>query len=114
MTGRISFALAAVLLLLQFADCMAAATPDETSMQCCGTMPCTPATQGHDCCKTMGSADAPNMVPAARISLDAPTIVAEPLVTAEMGHVSRLPLALAPAQQGSPPELYTLHASLLI
>src|ERR1700693_2185105 len=41
---------AGALLLLQFADCMSAMTPDQESMHCCGSMPCTPAQQKHDCC----------------------------------------------------------------
>src|SRR5260370_15930150 len=66
---------AGALLFLQFADCMSAMMQDQQSMKCCGSMPCTPANQSHDCCKAMVSAQAPNMLPSARVSLNAPAVV---------------------------------------
>src|SRR5260370_33232484 len=66
---------AGALLFLQFADCMSAMMQDQQSMKCCGSMPCTPANQSHDCCKAMVSAQAPNMLPSARVSLNAPAAV---------------------------------------
>ena len=106
---------ASALLFLQFADCMSAMTPDQESMQCCGSMPCTPANQSHDCCKAMVSGQASNMVPTARISLHAPFIVSvEPVAVIAMVRLVSSPLCSAEAPQHSPPELYTLHASLLI
>jgi hypothetical protein len=105
---------AGALLFLQFADCMSAMTPDQESMQCCGSMACTPANQSHDCCKAMVSGQASNMVPTARVSLSARVIApVEPLAVIAMRSVSS-PLRVAEAEQHSPPELYTLHASLLI
>jgi hypothetical protein len=117
MTGkRIFLVLAAgALLLLQFADCMSAMTPDQESMQCCGSMPCTPANQSHDCCKAMVSGQSPNMLPAARVSLNAPAItLVETLASIDVVRLVLLPLSAVEAPQHSPPELYTLHASLLI
>jgi hypothetical protein len=106
---------AGALLLLQFADCMSAVTPDQESMKCCGSMPCTPANQSHDCCKAMVSAQSPNILPTARVSLNAPAItLVEPLASFEVVRLVPLPLAAVEAPQHSPPELYTLHASLLI
>jgi len=106
---------AGALLLLQFSDCMAAMASDQQNMHCCGSMPCTPANQSHDCCKTMVSVHTPNVLPTARVSLNAPAVVAvEHTTTLEIVRsATASPLAFA-VQQHSPPELYTLHASLLI
>lgn len=103
------------LLGLQFADCMSAMTQDQQSMQCCGSMPCDPSNQAHDCCKGMVSAQSPNILPVSNLTLHAPVMVAAdvfltPQVT-PYAEVSRLEFG---APQHSPPELYTLHASLLI
>lgn len=117
MTGKRLFLVlaAGALLLLQFADCMSAMTPDQESMKCCGSMPCTPANQSHDCCKAMVSAQSPNMLPTARVSLNTPTIVlVEPVASVEVVRLVSLPHIAVEAPQHSPPELYTLHASLLI
>jgi len=113
---RLFLALAAgALLLLQFADCMSAMTPDKETMQCCGSMPCTPANQSHDCCKAMVSGQSSNMLPTARVSLNAHVnTLLEPLAVVEAVRLASLPVSAVEAQQHSPPELYTLHASLLI
>jgi hypothetical protein len=106
---------ASALLLLQFADCMSAMTLDQQSMQCCGSMPCTPANQSHDCCKGMGSGQSSNLLPTAPVSLYVPAIaLLEPLASVEMVRVVSLPFTIVEVQQHSPPDLYTLHASLLI
>ena len=68
MTGKRLFVLLAVIALfgLPFADCLSAmTTQDEQSIQCCGSMPCDPSNQSHDCCKGMVSAQAPNVLPLA-------------------------------------------------
>jgi hypothetical protein len=103
------------LLGLQFADCMSAMTQDQQSMQCCGSMPCDPSNQTHDCCKGMVSAQSPNVLPVSLVALHAPVMVvanvlASPRLT-PYTQISRFEFA---APQHSPPELYTLHASLLI
>ena len=107
---------AGALLLLQFGDCMSAMTLDPQSMQCCHTMPCTPANHSHGCCKDMVSAQTPNnMLPAAPVSLHGPTVAV--LQYPGMHEIVRSILAppvVVEAQEHSPPELYTLHASLLI
>ena len=116
MDKRLLVLLAAVALLgLQFADCLSAMPQDQQSMQCCGTMPCDPSNQSHDCCKGMVSAQAPSVLPVAHVTLDAPVMVvtdvlASPKAT-PYSEISRLDFE---APQHSPPELYTLHASLLI
>jgi len=103
------------LVLLQFTDCMAAMKPDQESMKCCGSMQCMRANQSHDCCKRMASEQSPNMLPAGHVSLHPPTIVlVESLVSFEIARVPSLPSGAVDAPQHSPPELYTLHASLLI
>lgn len=103
------------LLGLQFADCMAAATQDPQSMKCCGSMPCDPSNQSHDCCKGMVSSQSPSVLPVAHVTLHAPTMVVTDVLASPQptpyAEVSRLDFE---APQHSPPELYTLHSSLLI
>ena len=100
---------------LQFADCMSAATQDEQSMKCCGSMPCDPSNQSHDCCKGMVSSQSPSVLPVAQVTLHAPVMVVTDVLTSVQAtpyaEVSRLDFE---APQHSPPELYTLHSSLLI
>ena len=102
-------------LFLQSADCMSAMNQDEQSMQCCGSMPCNPSNQSHDCCKRMVSSQSPSVLPPAHVTLHAPVMV--------VIDVSRLPLIayLSEVFRGdfavllhSPPELYTIHSSFLI
>jgi|SRR5580704_8373937 hypothetical protein len=116
MRKRLLIFVAMVALLgLQFADCLSGMTQDQQSMQCCGSMPCDPSNQSHDCCKGMVSAQSPNVLPVAHVTLHAPVmavtdILASPKAT-PYTEASRLDFE---APQHSPPELYTLHASLLI
>jgi len=103
------------LLGLQFADCMSAMTQDQQSMQCCGSMPCDPSNQSHDCCKGMVSAQSPSVLPAAHVTLHAPVMVVTDILASPQ--VMRYPEASRfdfEAPTHSPPELYTLHSSLLI
>ena len=117
MGRRLTFVVLALVALLglQFADCMSAMTQDEQSMQCCGSMPCDPSNQSHDCCKTMASSQSPSVLPAAQVTLHPPTIVAADIfpVPQVLGLSEVSPLDFA-APQHSPPELYTLHSSFLI
>ena len=103
------------LLGLQFADCMSAATQDQQSMKCCGSMPCDPSNQSHDCCKGMVSSQSPSVLPVAHLTLHAPVMVVTDVLaspqTTPYTEVSRLDFE---TPQHSPPELYTLHSSLLI
>jgi hypothetical protein len=102
-------------LLLQFADCMAAFSQDQQAMQCCGTSACTPANQSHGCCKTMTSTQVAGMLVRARVLLHIPAVVVverAPALEAAT-FTPRISLSLEPRQY-SPPELYTLHGSLLI
>src|ERR1700730_7446888 len=106
---------AAAIFGLQFADCLSAMTQDQQSMQCCGAMPCDPSNQSHDCCKGMVSAQAPNVLPVAHVTLHAPVMVVTDLLASPRAmmypEASRLDFEARPH---SPPELYTLHSSLLI
>lgn len=116
MGKRVFFVLAtAALLLLQSGSCMSAGTMDQQAMRCCGTMPCTPANHGQDCCKDMVSSQPSSILPAQHVSLHAPTAAAldHSLPSVILGY-AREPLASVVAQQHSPPDLYTLHACLLI
>jgi hypothetical protein len=103
------------ILLLQFADCMSAMTMDQQSMQCCGSMPCDPSNQSHDCCKSMVSSQTPSVLPAAHVTLHPPAMfVADILPLPQVIDFSEPTHADFEAPQHSPPELYTLHSSFLI
>jgi hypothetical protein len=55
------------------------------------------------------------MLPTAHVSLNPPAVVlVKSLVSFEIDRVASLPSVAIDAPQHSPPELYTLHASLLI
>jgi hypothetical protein len=112
--GLLVFLAAVALLGLQFAECMSAMTPDQESMKCCGSMPCDPSNQTHDCCKGMVSSQSPSVLPVAHVTLHAPVIVLTDIVASPQAMTypeSRLDFEARPH---SPPKLYTLHASLLI
>ena len=116
MSKKLFMVVALVALLgLQFADCASAMTQDQQSMKCCGSMPCEPSNQSHDCCKRMVSTESPSVLPAAHVSLHAPVMVATDILDSPQAitypDASRLDLE---APTHSPPELYTLHSSLLI
>ena len=103
------------ILLLQFADCMSAMTMDQQSMQCCGSMPCDPSNQSHDCCKSMASSQSPSLLPVAHVTLHPPVMdVADALPTPQVLELSEALRTEFAAPRHSPPELYTLHSSLLI
>ena len=116
MDKRLLVFLAAVALLgLQFADCLSAMTHDQQSMQCCGSMPCDPSNQSHDCCKGMVSAQAPSVLPVAHVTPHVPVmVVADILASPQATPYPEASRSDFEAPQHSPPELYTLHASLLI
>ena len=117
MMGKRLFVVLAVVafLGLQFADCVSAMMQDQQSMKCCGTMPCDPSNQSHDCCKAMVSPQSPSVLPVAHVTLHTPVMVATDILASPQAmtyaEASRLDFE-APAH--SPPELYTLHSSLLI
>ena len=116
MSKRLFIIVALVPLLgLQFADCASAMTQDPQSMKCCGSMPCDPSNQSHDCCKGMVSSQSPGVLPVAHVTLHAPVMVVTDVLASPQAtpypEVSRLDFE---APEHSPPELYTLHSSLLI
>ena len=116
MGKRLLLLIAAGLLILgQFADCMPAMASNQQSMKCCASMPCTPANRPQNCCKTMNASRSSNMLPTVQATLQAPAIsIVEDVRMFEGAiRISVLPLE-AEAPQHSPPELYTLYASLLI
>jgi hypothetical protein len=117
MARKTTFVILAVfaVLLLHFGDCMAAMTQDQQSMQCCGSMPCDPSNQSHDCCKSMVSSQSASLLPASHVSLHPPVLfVTDVLPSPQIPQFSEtLSFALA-APQHFPPELYTLHSSFLI
>ena len=116
MRKRLIIVVAMVALLgLQFADCMSAMTQDQQSMKCCGSMPCDPSNQSHDCCKGMVSSQSPSVLPVANAALHAPAFVAVDFLASPQAtqQIQACHLEFE-APQHSPPELYALHASLLI
>ena len=116
MVRKNTFVMLAVvaILFLQFADCMSEMTMDQQSMQCCGSMPCDPSNQSHDCCKSMASSQSPSVLPVAHVTLPPPMMdVADILPTPQVLELSEALTEFA-APQHSPPELYTLHSSFLI
>ena len=83
-------------------------------MECCGTLTCAPTNVRHGCCETMNSTETPTMLVKERVSLLAPTVAVLEQAPAFETFTS---LLIAPAyepQGYSPPDLYTLHTSLLI
>jgi len=117
MVGKRLFVVLAVVALLglQFAECMSAMTQDQQSMKCCGSMPCDPSNQSHECCKSMVSSQSPSVLPVAHVTLHSPVMVVTDILASPQAmtypEASRLDFEARPH---SPPELYTLHASLLI
>jgi hypothetical protein len=116
MNKKLLIVVALVALLgLQFADCMSAMTQDQQSMQCCGSMPCDPSNQSHDCCKGMVSSQSPSVLPVAQVTLHAPVmVVTNVLASPEATPYPELSRLDFEAPQHSPPKLYALHSSLLI
>src|SRR3981189_2840331 len=117
MSGKRLFLVLALgaVLVLQIADCASAMTPDQQSMQCCGSMPCSPGNNTQGCCKTMNSAPAPSAIVKARVPVPAPP--GDAVWHASMTEFVRRtapPPAKVEVQVYSPPELYALHAALLI
>jgi len=103
------------LLLLQFGDCMSAMAQDPQAMKCCGSMPCAPANHGQDCCKNMVAPQVASVLPAKQIPLHGPVVaVIEYPLTLEIVRANPSRFVAVNAPQHSPPDLYTLNASLLI
>lgn len=116
MTKKIFFMLAVgALLLLQFGDCMASLPLSPQSMQCCRSMPCTPANHSNRCCEKMVSSQTPDMMPVDHVSLHVPVVatIEYPQAFQVVRSTSTTAVTIR-IKQHSPPELYMLHASLLI
>jgi hypothetical protein len=117
MIRRLTFSVLglAAIFVLQFADCLSPMSANEQTMQCCGSMPCDPTNQSHDCCKTMMSSQSPSVLPAEHFVFNVPTAaVVDHLSVSEVLVFANTALSKFEAPQHSPPELYTLHSSLLI
>jgi len=87
------------------------------SMNCCASMPCSPASQSRECCAPGLSGAASHLQQAAKVT--APTV--SYAVLAMLPHLSAAPAAVVATHLEiglhcySPPgELYTIHHSLLI
>ena len=117
MIRRVTFLALALtaLFALQFADCLTPMSADQQMVQCCGSMPCNQGNQSHDCCKTMVSSPSPSVLPAEHIGLGVPVAaVLDNLPAPEVVVITEFSPSRFEALQHSPPELYTLHSSLLI
>jgi hypothetical protein len=117
MIGRITFLSLALsaLFALQFADCLSPLSADQQTMDCCGSMPCNPANRSHNCCETMVTSGSPSMVCAAHPVLNVPVVaVMNRVQPAVVRIVTEALVATFVPSQHSPPDLYTLHSSLLI
>jgi hypothetical protein len=116
MCKRLFLILAAgALLFLQFGDCMSAMAQDPRAMKCCGSMPCAPANHGQDCCRNMVAPQVASVLPVKQISLHSQVVaVIEYPLTLEVVRATPSRFVAVNAPQHSPPELYTLNASLLI
>src|SRR6185437_13695658 len=100
---------------LQIGECMAAMSGNAAAMRCCRSMPCTPANHSQGCCKNMVSTQVPAILPGHHASLHSPAVAAiEYRANTEILPHPPEPSLTVPAQQHSPPELYTLHSSFLI
>ena len=103
-------------LLLYSMDCFTPAMADAQAMECCATMPCTPANQNSDCCKTMVSGQPSYFQPVAKASVQPPSEIAiatTPELQLPRWH--RVPVRAVDANEHGPPrELYIFHLSLLI
>jgi hypothetical protein len=117
MIRRLTFLVLALtaLFVLQFADCFSPMSADQQTMQCCGSMPCNPTNQSHDCCKTMVSSQSPSVLPAEHSVLNVPVAaVVDHFSTPELPIFAQFSRLGFEAPQHSPPDLCTLHSSLLI
>lgn len=104
------------ILLFSSLDCLTPGLMDEQAMECCGSMPCTPANQSYDCCKTLVTSQMVYVQPPVSLWVHSVSLVATASAPA-LDTVS-LPEAFArpaEAKEHAPPrELYTLYLSLLI
>jgi hypothetical protein len=117
MIRRVTFFVLALtaLVALQFADCLSPMSADQQMVQCCGSMPCNQANEAHDCCKAMVSSQSPSVLPAEHIALNVPVVaVVDTLRAPEVAVIAEFSSSRFEVPQHSPPELYTLHSSLLI
>ena len=116
MCKRLFLILAAgALLFLQFGDCISVARRDRQTMNCCASMPCIPVNHGQDCCSKMTPVQRPEMLRAEYVSLRGPTVATvEYSLVLKIVRATPVVSLTVSAQQHSPPDLYTLNASLLI
>ncbi len=107
--------LAGMVLLLPVLDGFSCAWMDQQTMECCGSVPSAPGNDSQDCCKTMVSSHNPSVRPPARTSLAAPLLaIAQHSAALEVALIVPMQPLADRAPQNSPPDLYTLHLSLLI
>ncbi len=106
-----------VVLVLSSAGCLDAAVTDALAMQCCASMPCTPANHGRDCCKTMVTGPASYALLPAGPSPVPPLVAERNRPASELARrIPEVPgLERVSAREHSPPrELDTAYLALLI
>ncbi len=104
-------------LVLSSAGCLDAAATDAQAMQCCASMPCTPAHHGQDCCQNMVTGPSSYAVLPAGASPAPPLVAERNLPASELARrVPDVPgLERVSAREHSPPrELDTVYLALLI
>jgi hypothetical protein len=107
---------AGAILLFSSLDCLTPGMMDEQARECCASMPCTPANQSYDCCKTLVTSQMVYVQPPVSHWVRSLSLVA----TASAPALDTVSLTgtfapSAEAKEHAPPqELYTLYLSLLI
>ena len=114
-TKPILLLLLAALLLVDAGDCFAAAAQQDQDMDCCRSMACSPASWTTACCNVKDSGQTPRVLPQVRVSLAPPllAIVGRVATSKDLRFKPTSPVEFK-ALLHSPPDLYTLHLSLLI
>jgi hypothetical protein len=104
------------ILLFSSLDCLTPGLIDQQAMQCCGSMPCTPGNQGHDCCKTLVTSQMVYVQPPVSLGVRSLSLVATDSAPAlDTVSLTGTFARSAGAKEHAPPrELYTLYLSLLI
>lgn len=108
------FSLAAVAFLLpQVVDCSAWGASSRT-MECCRLMHCHASRAGDDCCKRKVAASRPHFLLRDQAFPARPEVAVLFSFPQQQADAMGSPHSAFEAPQHSPPELYILHASLLI
>jgi hypothetical protein len=107
--------LLAALLLIDAGDCLAGSAQQDQDMDCCRSMTCAPVSLSSTCCSVKDSGQTPRVVPQVRVSLAPPVLaIVERVAASKNWQAKPSSTDSFKAPIHSPPDLYTLHLSLLI